>query len=191
MKGGHAEIVKLASQTGDTRVLRLWGCMHRSTLLSCLQMTQLFLCLLPHFLVESFLTWHKNARGELLGQRKTMSPRWSIRIGEKGMPFSLFYSLPELEEANEFPEPSSSPSPMCHSFCPPLSTFLKHFSGGSAVKIVPVIQKMWILSLGWDNPLEKEMKAHSSIFAWEIQRKRLGELQSMGLQKSWTWLSTT
>ena len=32
------------------------------------------------------------------------------------MPFPLFYSLPELEEANEFPEPSSSPSPMHHFF---------------------------------------------------------------------------
>ena len=114
VKGGHTEIVKLASQTGDSRVLRLRGCTHRATLLWLLWMSQLFLCLFPHFLVESFLTWHKDVQGELLGQRKTMSPRWTIRIGEKGMSFSLFSSFPEWEEANEFPEPSSSPSPMSH-----------------------------------------------------------------------------
>ena len=27
---------------------------------------------------------------------------------------------------------------------------------------------MWVQSLGWDDPLEKEMATHSSILAWEI-----------------------
>ena len=35
--------------------------------------------------------------------------------------------------------------------------------------------------------MEKEMATHSSILAWEIPwMEETGELQSMGLQKSWT-----
>ena len=38
--------------------------------------------------------------------------------------------------------------------------------------------------------LEKEMAAHSSIFAWEIPRtEKPGRLESMGSQESWTQLS--
>ena len=41
-----------------------------------------------------------------------------------------------------------------------------------------------------EDPLEKEMAAHSSILAWEIPwTEEPGELQSMGLQKSRTGLS--
>ena len=28
--------------------------------------------------------------------------------------------------------------------------------------------KMWVCSLGWEDPLEKGMATHSSIIAWEI-----------------------
>ena len=31
------------------------------------------------------------------------------------------------------------------------------------VKNLPVIQEIWVLSLGWEDPLEKEMATHSSI----------------------------
>jgi len=30
------------------------------------------------------------------------------------------------------------------------------------------MQEMRVLSLGWEDPLEKEMAIHSSILAWEI-----------------------
>ena len=40
--------------------------------------------------------------------------------------------------------------------------------GGSVVKNLPVIQKMWNPSLGQEGPLEKKMSTHSNIFAWEI-----------------------
>ena len=30
------------------------------------------------------------------------------------------------------------------------------------------MQDTWAQSLGWEDPLEKEMTAHSSILAWEI-----------------------
>ena len=40
-------------------------------------------------------------------------------------------------------------------------------------------------SLGWEDPLEKEMTTHSSIHAWEIPwTEEPGGLQSMGLQMS-------
>ena len=42
------------------------------------------------------------------------------------------------------------------------------FPGGSVVKNLPAKQEMWVQSLGWEDPLEKEMATHSSILAWEI-----------------------
>ena len=39
---------------------------------------------------------------------------------------------------------------------------------GSAVKNTPAKQEMQVQSLGWEDPLEKEMATHSSILAWEI-----------------------
>ena len=39
---------------------------------------------------------------------------------------------------------------------------------------------MWVQSLGWEDPLEKEMATHFSILAWEIPRtEEPGGLQSM------------
>ena len=35
------------------------------------------------------------------------------------------------------------------------------------VKSLPVKQETWIHSLGQEDPLEKEMAAHSSILAWK------------------------
>ena len=40
--------------------------------------------------------------------------------------------------------------------------------GGSVVKNLPAKQEMWVQSLGWEDPLEKEMATHSSALAWEI-----------------------
>ena len=34
------------------------------------------------------------------------------------------------------------------------------------VKNLPVMQETWVWSLGWEDPLEKEMPTHSSILAW-------------------------
>ena len=42
------------------------------------------------------------------------------------------------------------------------------FPGGSAVKNLPVMQEMQVLSLGQEDPLEKETATHSSILAWRI-----------------------
>ena len=55
------------------------------------------------------------------------------------------------------------------------------------VKKPPAIvgmQENCIPSLGWKDPLEKEMATHSSILAWRIpQTEEPGGLQSMGLQR--------
>ena len=37
-----------------------------------------------------------------------------------------------------------------------------------SVKNLPSGQETWVWSLGWEDPLEKEMATHSSIFAWRI-----------------------
>ena len=64
------------------------------------------------------------------------------------------------------------------------------FTGGSVVKNLSPKEKMWVQSLGQENPLEKEMATHSSILAWEIPwTEEPGGLQSKGSQKSWTQLS--
>ena len=45
------------------------------------------------------------------------------------------------------------------------------------------MQEMQVLSLGQEDPLEKEVATHSSILAWEMPwREEIGELQSMGSQ---------
>ena len=49
---------------------------------------------------------------------------------------------------------------------------------------VQEIQEMWVRSLAWEDPLEKEMTTHSSILAWEIPlSEESSGLQSMGSQK--------
>ena len=52
------------------------------------------------------------------------------------------------------------------------------------------MQEMWVLSLGQEDLLKKEMVTPSSILAWEIPwTEEPGMLQSMVLQKSQTQLS--
>ena len=52
------------------------------------------------------------------------------------------------------------------------------------------MQEMQIWSLGQEDTLENEMATHSSILAWKIPwTEKLGGIQSMGSQKSQTWLS--
>ena len=54
------------------------------------------------------------------------------------------------------------------------------------VKNLPAMQETCVQSLGWEDPLEKEMATHLSILAWRIPwTKEPGRLQSVGLQ-SWT-----
>ena len=53
------------------------------------------------------------------------------------------------------------------------------------VKRLSTMRETWVQSLGWEDPLEKEMATHSSILAWEIPwTEEPGRLQSMGSEKS-------
>ena len=36
----------------------------------------------------------------------------------------------------------------------------------------PAMWEMWLLSLGWEDPLEDEMETHSSILVWRIPMDR-------------------
>ena len=44
------------------------------------------------------------------------------------------------------------------------------FPGVSVVKNPPAKQETQVRSLGWEEPLEKEMTIHSSVLAWKIPR---------------------
>ena len=53
-----------------------------------------------------------------------------------------------------------------------------------SVKNLPSMQETGVLSLGQEDPLEKDMATHPSILAWEIPWvEEPGRLQSMGSQE--------
>ena len=48
------------------------------------------------------------------------------------------------------------------------------------IKHLSAMQETWVRSLGWEDPLEKEMAPHSSTIAWKIPwTEEPGRLQSM------------
>ena len=53
------------------------------------------------------------------------------------------------------------------------------------VKHLPIMRETWVPSLGWEDPLEKEMAIHSSILAWKIPwMEEPGGLPSQGRKES-------
>ena len=52
------------------------------------------------------------------------------------------------------------------------------------VKRLPAVRETQVRSLGWEDPLEKEMPTHSRTLAWKIPwTEEPGRLQSMGSQR--------
>ena len=52
------------------------------------------------------------------------------------------------------------------------------------VERLPTMQETQVQSLGWEDPLEKEMATHSSTLAWKIPwTDEPAGLQSMGSQR--------
>ena len=52
------------------------------------------------------------------------------------------------------------------------------------VKRLPAVRETWVRSLGWEDPLEKEMAIHCSNLAWKIPwMEEPDRLQSMRLQR--------
>ena len=61
---------------------------------------------------------------------------------------------------------------------------LLDFLVAQTLKRLPTMCETRVQSLGWEDPLEKEMATHSSILAWKIPwMEEPGGLQSMGLQR--------
>ena len=71
-----------------------------------------------------------------------------------------------------------SVSPVLWKFCNQIPLAFKvKFPGGSQsfaslvaqrLKHLPAMRENWVQSLGWEDPLGKEMATHSNILAWEI-----------------------
>ena len=52
------------------------------------------------------------------------------------------------------------------------------------VKHLSAMQETWVRTLGWEDPLEKDMAIHSSTIAWKIPwTEEPGRLRSMGSQR--------
>ena len=55
------------------------------------------------------------------------------------------------------------------------------------VRNLPAMQKTWVRSLGWEDPLEEGMATHSSILAWRIPMDRgAWQATTYGVAKSQT-----
>ena len=57
------------------------------------------------------------------------------------------------------------------------------------VKNLLTMQETWVLSMGQDDPLEKEMAVHSSTVVWRIHGQRSLAGYVHGVAKRWTRLS--
>ena len=52
------------------------------------------------------------------------------------------------------------------------------------VKRLPTTWETWVQSLGWEDPLEKEMETHSNILAWRTPwTEKPDRILPMGLQR--------
>ena len=61
---------------------------------------------------------------------------------------------------------------------------ISSFLVAQVVKNPPALQETQVQSLGWEEPLEKDVATHSSILARRIAwTEQLGGLQSIGLQR--------
>ena len=69
-----------------------------------------------------------------------------------------------------------------------LPVAIRRGEGAQRIKRLLAIQETRVRSLGWEDPLEKEMATHSSILAWRIPWiEEPGGLQFIHrVAKSWT-----
>ena len=52
------------------------------------------------------------------------------------------------------------------------------------VKRLPAVRETWARSLGWEDPLEREMATYSSTLAWKVPwTEEPGRLQFMDMQR--------
>ena len=61
---------------------------------------------------------------------------------------------------------------------------LLDFPSGSVVENLAAMQETQVQSLGWEDPLEKEMATHSSVLVWRFSwTEKSGRLQSDGVAR--------
>ena len=80
------------------------------------------------------------------------------------------------------PRFSSRTAGQCADSVPPVAKLPGWLSSKRTCLPTQKLQETWVQSLGWNNPLEKEMVIHSSILAWNISQTE--EPQSMGSQRA-------
>ena len=65
-----------------------------------------------------------------------------------------------------------------------LNQYMQSSLVAQRLKHLPAMWETWVQSLGWEDPLEKEMATHSSILAWRIPwTEEPGGLYSMRSQR--------
>ena len=90
--------------------------------------------------------------------------------------FLLSLPLPPIDLHSVTIPPFSFPGVQPHH---PLTSLV-----AQTLKNLPAIQETRVQSLGWEDPLEKEIATHSSILGWRIPwTEESGGLQSMGSQR--------
>ena len=87
----------------------------------------------------------------------------------------------QMNTCSPLREGMEAPCPFPHTFT---SMHLFHLGASLVAQIVkhlPAMQETWVLSLGREDPLEKEMATHSSTLAWRIPW--MEDPDSMGSQR--------
>ena len=106
------------------------------------------------------------------------------RSGRKASTETAALSYPEPSALCDFLRYTQHPFfkeriPMKNSAAPAFASLV-----AQRTKSSPTMQDTWVRPLGWEDPLEKEVAAHSSILAWRIPwTEEPGGLQSMESQR--------
>jgi len=123
---------------------------------------------------------------------------WQPMTVSSSKPFFVcpqyFWGFPDNPVGKEFTCNAGDPSSIPGSGRSPgegIGYLLQYFWASIVAQLVkypPAIQETWVLSLGWEDPVEKGKATHSSILAWRIP----WDLQSMDPQRvgyNWTTLT--
>ena len=135
------------------------------------------LTLVGHFcenLIEKNSSKHKSQKVKLLSRVRLFATPWTVA---HQAPPSMGFSRQEYWSGMPFPSPGDLPGPGIEprSLALQADALTAEPPGKPHVHITPVAQMVKNLpamgetqawSLGWENPVEKGLATHSSIFAW-------------------------
>ena len=120
---------------------------------------------------------------KLLSCVRLFATAWTVAYQA---PPSMRFSRHEYWSGLPFPSPGDLPDPGIEpvSLTFQADTLTSEPPGKQRLKLLPPVRETWLRSLGWEDPLEKEMATHSSTLAWRISwREEPGRLQSTGSQR--------